>query len=324
MTSEGTPPLSQGSREGEDWEEYEATVLLAACPETKQNYDDAQGWVIELAELLGRSPGSISKHLGNLFAVKQSKGLPHVAKVFGVIYDRYRDDEPRLLRDAAAIRERLYAQRADPRAEVEVSEAMPQELADQLIEGGASPEGHAQRAHEFSELERHLRENFAEARLPPGTIIVYRRRGSLWVGVVLALEYAISRREDARRAFIRALEILSSLHRPVRVTPAGQDLLEQRDVALADRRIAERVPGFQIERLTDGERVRLALKLVGLKSLINWKPSAARLELFGESGADEPQRLMSATFGIDASKLGNADLLRLLELAQDGRKKGLL
>jgi hypothetical protein len=317
------PPIAPGPRNGLPWEEREAILLIALTPASvkTQDYDQRRGWVIELAELIGRTPGSISTHLGNVWTLKNGRGLTHVGGIFDVVYRRYVGREDDLLRDAANIRAELYARAIDPRVEVKIDSDLSQPESDRIV-GEQQLTMNSPSAREatdsLEDLEKRLKAEFAEARLPVGSVIVYRRKGSIWVGVLVSASAALLLPERVKRFLVRALEILGPL---AERSSAALLAIDDGQVALADRTICNRIPDFRLENLTPKDRITLAIHLVGKPTLANWKPSGRRLELFGESDGQEERNAVSKYLHIDASKVTIADLMRLLKIVDEGKKK---
>lgn len=291
--------LGRGSRDGEPWEEYELIVTLAACPPQVQDYDSTRPWVIELADLLGRSPGAISKRFGNFFTLKtgDQAGLAHASRLTRQVFERYVGREDELFHDAREIRARLYEEGSTPRVEVNVSD------------------------EEADVLQERLQALFPEARLPPDTVIVYRRAGSWWVGLLIVAQVALVYREDVRDLLRAAIDILGG---KVRRSPTVDLVLEMKDVALAERIIRRRAPEFHPEQLSEKDRITLALRLSSLPSLRKWRPTRKRLEFFSRASRDREKDRVGGYFGIDAARLCDRCLMMLLDLLDEALATGKL
>lgn len=278
------------------WTEEEITVLLASCPPDTQNYRAGDPWVVELADLLGRSPAAISFHLGNIFTLKQAgRGLAHVGGLTAQVFEKYRGREDALQEEAARLRREYFRSVVSPRLEKHLEEA------------------------EARRLERELRERFPEARLPADTYIIYSYGGSVWLGILVTVQTALLYPREAAKLFQLALEILGKVDQR---TPAVGEVLDVRTVELAEREIHALAPRFHTSDLSPTDRVTLALRLHGLKSLKRWRPSATRLELYvGAEEAAERARIKTY-FRIDPSRLCRTCLVMLLDVLDDALATG--
>ena len=187
-----------------------------------QNYDERRPWVREIADFLGRSPGSISFHLGNIASAKSpGQGLEHAGKVFEIAVDRYQGNPRELQLEAARLRRAKFSRLASPRLESDLTEE------EALV---------AQ-----AELER----RFPEARLPPDTIILYRYKGSVWLGVMATIQTALMYPQETAKLFRVALDVLGS---NTKRNPAAESALDGRTIELAEREIVEPGPKVPLQR----------------------------------------------------------------------------
>lgn len=315
------PPHLIAPRDGDTWEEWEITLLIAECP-ANQDYDSRRPWVIELADLIGRTPSSVSMHLGNVWSAKDGKGLTHAAGLIRVVYDRFRGKDDALLAAAASIRAELYGVAPSPRIELRLS----------IASAGAPIDLDARRdsemdlpATEYELALRNLVEStrtmFPSVEVPEGTVVAYRRFGSLWCGLLVVAQLAIAYPDITRWLVEEARRILGTLaHR----TESANYVLDGRQVAIADQVIAQRLPKFHFELLSAHDRITFAARLGLLKSMRSWKPSAERLELFAKESGDAERARVGKYLGIDASRLGNRDTMMLQDLVADGLDRGVL
>jgi hypothetical protein len=283
----------------EPWTEPEIIVALAACPPRVQNYDQNRPFVIEVADLIGRSPAAVSMHFGNFFALKKDgeEGLRNVGKLTVEVYRKYKDRPDDLRKDAEEIRTRIYAEAVSPRVESRFAE----DRAEQL--------------------ENYLKEHFPEARLPPGTIILYRRPGSCWVGVLTAVQLALVYPSETRSLFRLVIEALGGGDRK---TPAVEHVLREDQDALATAEILRRAPKFHPAQLSASDRITLALQLPRLMSLRDWKPGPRQLETFVGMSTDPEKERVGKYFGIDASGLCNGCLMMLQAALDDALARHVL
>jgi hypothetical protein len=308
--SKGAPHTHRGvnrtSRRGssrsaeEPWTEGDAIILLAAAALSPaadlQNYDERRPWVREIADFLGRSPASISFHLGNIASAKSpGHGLTHAGKVFEIVVDRYRDNPGELQLEAARLRRAKFGKLTSPRLERDL------------------PEDEALAAE--SELER----RFPEARLPPGSIILYRYKGSVWLGVMATIQTALVFPQETANLFRVALDVLGSA---AKRNTAAECALDGRTIELAEREIVSRAPKFHYSELEPNDRVTLALRLPGLRSLRRWRAHARRLEFFSSPDLREERARIQTYFRIDASKLCVTCVQMLLDALENALATG--
>lgn len=270
---------------------------MAACPTDSQDYDSRRDWVVEVADLLGRSPGALSMHFGNFFSARTGgkAGLTHAGKLVDQVTEEFRDRPDLLQKEAARIRRELYAESVSPRVEQEVT------------------------AEEADTLQRKLEESFAEARLPAKSIVIYRRPGSIWLGILILTQIVLLYPDETKEFLRMALNVLNR----VTVRTSGVTYaLEGDQIGLAEAEIRRLAPKFHAEQLTPGDRVSLALRLPRLKSLKRWKPSQQRLELFGKASSVAERARVDEYYGIDSKGLCNSCLLMLIDALEDGLTSG--
>ncbi len=278
------------------WTEEEIIVLLASCPPDTQNYRADAPWVIELADLLSRTPAAISFHLGNIFTLKQAgRGLVHVGGLTAQVFEKYRGREDTLQEEAARLRRDYFRRVVSPRLEKHLDDA------------------------EARRLEEELRRRFPEARLPPDPYIVYDYRGSIWLGVLVTIQTALLYPKEAAELFRLAIEILGAIDKR---TPAVEEVLDGRTVELAERQIHALAPRFHTSDLVPADRVTLALRLHGLKSLKRWRPRAARLDLYVGAEEDAEKARVKTYFRINPSGLCRTCLMMLVDVLDDALATG--
>jgi hypothetical protein len=323
MDSEGNdgPPHLIAPREGELWEEWEVTLLLAQCP-ANQNYDSRRPWVIELADLTGRSPSSVSMLLGNVWSAKNGKGLPHAADVIKEVYQKFRGRDDALLAAAAGIRANLYEVVPSPRVELRLP----------IISAGVLVDLDARRDAEMDlplaevevalqNLESAVKVIIPLAEVPDGSVVAYRRFGTLWCGLLISVQLAIAYPDLARWLVEEARRILGG---SAPETRSSGYVVDGKQLAIADMVISQRLPKMKLEQFTEHDRVTLAARLGLLKSMRNWNPTQERLELFGKQSGDAERERVGKYLGIDASRLRNRDTMMLQELVEDGIERGVL
>ncbi|HEV2520002.1 MAG TPA: hypothetical protein VGX00_05205 [Thermoplasmata archaeon] len=274
----------------------EIILALAACPNESQGYNANDDWVIELADLIGRSPSAVSFHLANIWALKNpGHGLANVGKKTSEVFEKYRGRDELLAHEAAQIRESLFAGLPSPRVEL------------------ATSSGEADR------LDKELFERFPEARLKPGSIIIYRYSGTDHVGVLYPLFFALLHPEETAELLRRVAQVLGDAARWNR---SAEDALDGRTVEIAEREIVTRAPSLHYSELSSKDRVKLALRMRGWRTLKRWKPSTARLELFISTEETAERQRVGKALGIDASRLCRRCLMMLSDALQSERRRG--
>ena len=250
----------------------------------------------ELADFLGRSPGSISFHLANIVSAKSpGHGLEHTGAVFQTVVSRFSDDPDGLQVEAARLRRAKFAGLNSPRLEANLT------------------------AEEADAAQAELERRFPEARLPPDAMIVYRYEGSIWEGVLVTIQTALQYPGETTQLIRLALDVLGDAAKP---NAAAVAALDGRTVELAEREIVDRAPKFHYSELIPTDRVTLALLLPKLKSLRDWRARARRLEFFSGPGLLEERSKIKAIFHIDAGKLCASCVQMLLDALEDAVKTG--
>jgi hypothetical protein len=286
------PPV----RDRELWTEEEVTVVLASCPPDTQNYRPEAQWVRELADLLDRTPGAISMHLGNIFSQKRpGHGLGHLGRTTIRVYQRYLTHRADLQHDAALLRQRYFNRLVSPRVETHVTES------------------------EANRLEKELLRRFPEAHLPAGSVILYRYPGSVWFGVLLPVYLVLVYPNEAKVALRIAIDILGAA---IRRTRGVEEVLDGQIVELAERQIADRAPKFHSHELSERDRLTLALHLPTLMSLKRWKPTPRRLELYTSVNEATERMRIGAYFHIDTTKLCRRCVMMLLDALDNALATG--
>jgi hypothetical protein len=316
---EHSESLIHPSREGSPWEDWELILLLAACPRNNQNYDSRRGWVVELADLVGRSSASVSMHLGNVWSLKNGRGLTHSSDRLGEIYRRFHGQELDLLRAAATIRVGLYELAPSPRIELALPvtlEVIPEDIEERRDAEMALPQSDVELA--VQGLLRETQARFPDPELAENSTVPYRRYGSLACGLLILVQLAIAYPEETRQLVEQVRRLFG--HR-AEVSKSAQDLIDGNKVAFADQAILDRLPGFHLHHLTGEDRVTLSSRLALLRSMRNWRPSAARLELYSTESADIERRSIGGYLGIDATRLCNRCTIMLEVLVQDGKAR---
>jgi len=126
----------QSQKYGQLWTRDELILafdLYCRIPfkKTKANNPD----VIQLAKLLGRSPASVARKLGNFGSFdpelqkRQIKGLTHAGKLDAEIWDEFNSDWNQLVLEASRLRAELDAE-TDPEREVDAEVAIPRGVSE--------------------------------------------------------------------------------------------------------------------------------------------------------------------------------------------------
>ena len=219
----------------------------------------------------------------------------HVGGLTAQVFDKYSGREDELRDEAARLRRYYFRKVVSPRLEKHLDDV------------------------EAKRLEQELRRRFPEARLPPDTYIVYDYRGSVWLGVLVTIQTALLYPREATELFRLAIEILGSVDKR---TAAVDEVLDGRTVELAERQIHALAPRFHTSDLTPTDRVTLALRLHGLKSLKRWRPTASRLELYIGAEEEAEKARIKAYFRVNPSHLCRACLMMLVDVLDDALATG--
>ena len=89
-------------RYGQPWADDELLVAWEACPKDFQRYGSRDPKVVEVAELLGRSPAAVSRIFGNFWWVYSghSLGLPHASHSVERVVTEYGNDPTALAKQS--------------------------------------------------------------------------------------------------------------------------------------------------------------------------------------------------------------------------------
>jgi hypothetical protein len=282
-----------------DWTREEWIVAYDACPKDKQRYSATSRDVLEVAYLINRTPAAVSRSFANLWAAMTGgrEGLANYAQLCGQVVAEYRNDIPRLHRDALSLRTRFIEQSLAPRLEVRAVEGAP------LL---------------ASDLRRLASQASKETGIPRNLFVLYRREGSLLEGVVLVLFAALAAPLGER--FIRWIE--SHLRRQL---PAEriEILRSQTWVALSEGKLLEverrvvlhYLPDAGSESMSAKARTALARYLTALLGVgrvtESREPAPSRVN--GRRRAELESRIGASLRGLPSPAL--TELNALLEVA---------
>lgn len=92
----------------DEWSDDEIILALAACPRKKQSYSPRHKNVIDLADLMGRTPGAVSLHFANISNLihGQGHGKTHVGARTRELFEEFKGRDAELQANAAEIRRR--------------------------------------------------------------------------------------------------------------------------------------------------------------------------------------------------------------------------
>jgi hypothetical protein len=107
------------------WSLEEWTIAWDVCPKVRQSYGQSDRNVIEVADLIDRTPSAVSRAFGNLWGAKTNgrKGLRNYAGAAAEVVDRYGSDYGLLHSDALRIRSALVRNSLTPRIDIDTDEA---------------------------------------------------------------------------------------------------------------------------------------------------------------------------------------------------------
>ena len=272
------------------WTENEIILAIAACPRDKQSYSPRHPEVIELADLLGRTPGAVSHHFANISHLIHGgdHGETHVGKLTRVVFERFQGKEDELHRRAAEIRGSLMVRDSTPRVERESPQERSEQLTLEVFEGAAS---HG---------------------LPEDSIRVYEREGSFHWGAILEVGRVILKYPVQAAEFLRWLskKLGDGLEKSLGFELASRGKWEELAVGL----LAQNAPGLHLDEFDGRDRITLALGPLVSGRFKNWKPLRRHFDLLrGMNRAAERGRVASY-LNIRANHLCDNCLLMLRDL----------
>lgn len=237
----------RGPQHGMPWSREELTVAWEACPKDFQRYGPRDPRVIEVAELLGRSPGAVSRIFGNLwwFYSRGTLGLAHGSRIADQVVAAYGNDLGHLAEVAFDLRAGLVRESPWPRLLIR-SEAPEQSLAYGALAEAAS-----------------------EAGLDPQDVFVNIRRGSILEDIFVFVSANPGVSVDLVTRLLRSIESLvkTIASRPITIIRSeGFEVILKGDAASWKNLLLRRyelVPS--LDEQSQGERVR-AVELIISKS----------------------------------------------------------
>jgi hypothetical protein len=280
----------------DEWTDDEIILAIAACPREKQSYSPRHRNVIELADLIGRTPGAVSLHFGNIshLILGGAHGKTHVGERTRELFEEYRGHEAELQARASEIRKRLMAQDFTPRVEKQV----PREATPQLT-----------------------LDAFAAAKkigLPEGTVETYEREGSWYFGVLMKLGPVLASYPEQASRF--AGWLTEKLGRDASVS-AGFTLAgagKWRD--LVDGVLSVEAPELHEAELSQKDRLTLAVQIQNSGYLRRWKPTKKHLQLLSTMDRPAEKGRISKYLDIDAGRLCDLCLLMLKDFVDHSLK----
>jgi hypothetical protein len=279
------------------WTDDEIIIAIATCPRKKQSYSPRHKAVIDLADLIGRTPGAVSLHFANIshLIFGGQHGKTHVSARIRELFAEYRGKDTELRAKAAEIRRRFMAEDPTPRIEKEV----PKERAAQLtldIFNAASESG-----------------------LPEGSVKTYEREESWHLGVLLDLNLVLAKYTGQATRFLSWLgDHLGGQFSRSR----GYELaLKGQWQEIAIEAITREAPEFHPKELKPVDRVMLALQLGRIGTLRSWRPTKSRLQSLSNMNREGERSRIREYLNLDAAGICDMCLLMLKDLVERSLKR---
>jgi hypothetical protein len=272
------------------WTDDEIVLAIAACPREKQSYSPRHKNVIELADLIGRTPAAVSHHFANIshLIFGGSHGEPHVGARTRELFLEYKGRDGELQSRAAEIRRRLMGEDFTPRAENEISKAETKQLTLDLFQA------------------------LAEFRIPEGSVQTYEREGSWHFGVLVGLAKALQPEPSAVTSFLKWVQ-----------SRLGKGAVESKGFILglagmwqeiSDGIVSTHAPQLHPSELEPRDRITLALLLSELGTMRRWKPNKRHMELLVSMDRTAERARVGEYLNINATHLCDHCLLLLQDL----------
>jgi hypothetical protein len=291
------------TRSGRPWDEDELLVVLHALPEGRQDYSPRHRFVVELAVLLDRTPGAVSLHLANYVFLRDGAphGKSHVGATIRAVFDEYYPRQEILAKRAEAVRARLVSRSLVPRVE---GDPTGKRRAQQLVED--------------------LEARVSEVGAPPEAVLAYRRKGSDYPGLLVAIIWVLSNPDAVRDWLGAAADVLRGAQTK---SEGATTILAGESDSLPSKILERDIPGFHPEELSSADALKLARKIIDLGPLGAWRLTKKRLERLKSTRPVDLRSAIGQYFGIDASRLCTFCLGRLLTVlerkSKSPRRRGL-
>lgn len=274
----------------DEWSDDEIILALATCPRKRQSYSPRDKNVIDLADLIGRTPGAVSLHFANISHLIHGRphGKTHVGARTRELFNEFKGRDTELQANAAEIRRRYLERDPTPRLEQQV----PKERGHQLT----------------LDVFQAAREND----VPEESVHTYEREGSWYFGVLVQLPLILAQYRDQTSAFLRWLRerLGDGASRS-----KGFDLaVNGKWQELADDVISSELPMFHVEELKPEDRITLALRLDRGGTVKGWKPTKGRLRLLASMDREAERQRIAAYLKIDTAGICDMCLLMLIYL----------
>jgi hypothetical protein len=288
-------------RGGRPWDEEELLVVLRSLPRALrggvQDYSPRHEFVIELADLLNRTPGAISLRLANFVFLKlgPGHGKSHVGASTRAVYDEYAGREKLVERRAEEARRAFAGRSLTPRVEVQV-----RTLSD------------------VDDQAKTLRTELSRLQADPAEFLIYDRPGTDYVGLLTALAWTINNPDLVKSWLTTALELWKRLNPSKNV--GAEDALGPRPDDLARKVLLRDVPGIHTEELGDQDVRKLASRILDLGPLGPWRLSRKRIDRMRREAVEIKSRV-GRFFGIDPGRLCSFCAMKLLILAERAERQ---
>jgi hypothetical protein len=275
----------------DEWTDDEIVLALAACPRERQSYGPTRHNVLELASLIGRTPGAVSLRFANISHLIHGRGhgKEHVSQRTRELYAQYTGKDDELHARANRIRRELTREDPLPRIEKEVD---LQETVDRLLR-----EVHA-RARELG--------------IPQKEVDSYERRGSWIAGVVLLGGNYLFRHPEALEIF--ALWLVDRFGKRAKQSNGFALAIQGKRQEIADRILQRHAPELHAAELSGEDRVTVAIAIAETGSMHAWKLGPRHLRRLANLDRPAERARIRSALEIDPERLCDHCLLLLGDL----------
>jgi hypothetical protein len=284
------------------WTFEECVVAWAACPKSKQSYGPAHPIVIEVADLLGRTPAAVSLKFANLWAThtKGERGFSHTSHNAKAVVSEYRGQYERLHDDAERLRTELFEVGPTIRAERTLPADTAPSIGPLIVERLLFRHGWSASYVEF---------------LPPARVAAllrteplrFRRAGSGIEGLLFPFSWVLQHPVETLDIAGGAYQLLG---KRIRESVAFRYARERKLDSVLTHELSVRIPDLDVTALVPADRKTLAARLVELKvtrvlTTKSIERMADRLDVTAE------RRRVREFFMIDADELPRLSLALL-------------
>jgi hypothetical protein len=296
-----------------NWQKDEWILAYDVCPKVNQSYGPDAPFVIELADLLGRTPAAVSRAFGNLWAAQTNgrKGLKNRSHLADEVVSEYQDNLRALHSDALRLREMRVPHALTPRLEV-VSNDPTTPITAQEVHEAAAASGLDSRLYFVTTR----RGSFV---LDTGTFLEALLAGTTgWLAITQTIQLIKDKlRERHGRQTGPSVELVSR---------TWQDIEEGNPARVEERVIRFYLGDTKIDKLSADDRARL----VGFLSFLRGtRPIKLPMESSAVAGLSEhalgrpfSRSTLQRTLRLDLTSASNELVKKLSDLVKVSRSAG--